>query len=100
MFWFVTKLKSHMFLDQFVSVSPTYYTVTDDDHLTQSDETQNILPAIDDPHFLEPHIASCCLTRQGDPQFRVVVIGIFCTVCVCHVVIRYRQLEVVETEIT
>ena len=47
-------------------------------------------------YFQEPHIASCCLTWQGDSLFRVVVTGIGSTVRVRQVVIRHRQIEVVE----
>ncbi len=75
--------------------------MTNDDHLTQCDYTDVIIVSnAGGSHFLEPHIASCCLTRQGDTRIRVGVIGIGRTVCVCHVVVRYRQLEVAETEIT
>ncbi len=75
--------------------------MTNDDHLTQRDHTDVIIVSqAVGPNFLEPHIASCGLTRQGDTQVRVGVTGIGRTVCVRHVVIGYRQLEVGETIIT
>ena len=79
---------------------PTYCPITHDDHLTQCDYTDVITLAVTGPHFLEPHIASCCLTRQGDTWVRIVVSGIGRTVYVRHVVVRYRQFEVVQTDFT
>ncbi len=98
----VTKWKSHIhFLIRIVSVSPTYYAMTNNDHLTQSNETPVGIPAVTaSPHSLEPHIASCCVTRQGNVPSRVGAIVVVRTIGVSHVIIRYRELEVVETEIT
>ncbi len=65
----------------------TYELIPYNDHLTQRDKTHVVTCEATGSHFLESHIASCCVTRQGDTRVRVGVIGIGRTVCVRHVVI-------------